>query len=265
MTKRALISVSDKTGVTTFAAGLVANGFEIISTGGTRTVLEEAGVPTLAIDDITGFPEMLDGRVKTLHPNIHGGLLAKRGNQTHQKALTEQGIQFIDLVVVNLYPFKETILKPAISEAEAIEMIDIGGPSMLRSAAKNYQDVTAVVDPSDYEQVLSEISSTGTSQLATRKRLAAKVFRHTAAYDALIADYLTTQVGETEPEKHCAMVKIAINRPPFINPLYLYHYPLLPLDNFMAKNCHITIFEMLMQHSGLLASLQNLRSSLLNI
>ena len=201
MTKRALISVSDKTGVTTFAAGLVANGFEIISTGGTRTVLEEAGVPTLAIDDITGFPEMLDGRVKTLHPNIHGGLLAKRGNQTHQKALTEQGIQFIDLVVVNLYPFKETILKPAISEAEAIEMIDIGGPSMLRSAAKNYQDVTAVVDPSDYEQVLSEISSTGTSQLATRKRLAAKVFRHTAAYDALIADYLTTQVGETEPEK----------------------------------------------------------------
>ena len=179
----------------------VANGFEIISTGGTRTVLEEAGVPTLAIDDITGFPEMLDGRVKTLHPNIHGGLLAKRGNQTHQKALTEQGIQFIDLVVVNLYPFKETILKPAISEAEAIEMIDIGGPSMLRSAAKNYQDVTAVVDPSDYEQVLSEISSTGTSQLATRKRLAAKVFRHTAAYDALIADYLTTQVGETEPEK----------------------------------------------------------------
>lgn len=201
MTKRALISVSDKTGVTTFAAGLVANGFEIISTGGTRTVLEEAGVPTLAIDDITGFPEMLDGRVKTLHPNIHGGLLAKRGNQAHQKALTEQGIHFIDLVVVNLYPFKETILKPAISEAEAIEMIDIGGPSMLRSAAKNYQDVTAVVDPSDYEQVLSEISSTGTSQLATRKRLAAKVFRHTAAYDALIADYLTTQVAETEPEK----------------------------------------------------------------
>lgn len=201
MTKRALISVSDKTGVTTFAAGLVTNGFEIISTGGTRSVLEEAGVPTLAIDDITGFPEMLDGRVKTLHPNIHGGLLAKRGNQTHQKALTEQGIHFIDLVVVNLYPFKETILKPAISEAEAIEMIDIGGPSMLRSAAKNYQDVTAVVDPSDYEQVLSEISSTGTSQLATRKRLAAKVFRHTAAYDALIADYLTTQVGETEPEK----------------------------------------------------------------
>ena len=201
MTKRALISVSDKTGVTTFAAGLVTNGFEIISTGGTRSVLEEAGVPTLAIDDITGFPEMLDGRVKTLHPNIHGGLLAKRGNQAHQKALTEQGIQFIDLVVVNLYPFKETILKPAISEAEAIEMIDIGGPSMLRSAAKNYQDVTAVVDPSDYEQVLSEISSTGTSQLTTRKRLAAKVFRHTAAYDALIADYLTTQVGETEPEK----------------------------------------------------------------
>lgn len=260
--------------MTTFAAGLVANGFEIISTGGTRSVLEEAGVPTLAIDDITGFPEMLDGRVKTLHPNIHGGLLAKRGNQAHQKALTEQGIQFIDLVVVNLYPFKETILKPAISEAEAIEMIDIGGPSMLRSAAKNYQDVTAVVDPSDYEQVLSEISSTGTSQLATRKRLAAKVFRHTAAYDALIADYLTTQVGETEPEKqtltlnvskHCVMAKIAINKPPFINPLYLYHYPLLPLDNFMAKNCHITIFEMLMQHSGLLASLQNQRSSLLNI
>lgn len=135
MTKRALISVSDKTGVTTFAAGLVANGFEIISTGGTRTVLEEAGVPTLAIDDITGFPEMLDGRVKTLHPNIHGGLLAK-GKPNASKALTEQGIQFIDLVVVNLYPFKETILKPAISEAEAIEMIDIGGPSMLRSAAK---------------------------------------------------------------------------------------------------------------------------------
>ncbi|MBM7711678.1 bifunctional phosphoribosylaminoimidazolecarboxamide formyltransferase/IMP cyclohydrolase [Enterococcus xiangfangensis] len=198
---RALISVSDKTGVVEFAKELVQAGIEIISTGGTRKALIEAEIPTLSIDEVTGFPEMMDGRVKTLHPKIHGGLLARRDLTSHLTAMKEQDIQPIDFVCVNLYPFKETIEKPAVTEAEAIENIDIGGPSMLRSAAKNFAFVTVVVDPKDYALVLAEIKSGQGTSLATRKQLAAKVFRHTAAYDALIADYLTKQTADSEPEK----------------------------------------------------------------
>ncbi|MGM0124377.1 bifunctional purine biosynthesis protein PurH [Enterococcus sp. AZ194] len=198
--KRALISVSDKTGIVDFARGLVAQGVEIISTGGTKKTLDEAGIPTLSIDEVTGFPEMMDGRVKTLHPKIHGGLLGRRDLPMHMEAMKEHGIAPIDFVCVNLYPFKETILKPDVTEVQAIENIDIGGPSMLRSAAKNFASVTVVVDPKDYETVLQELKNVGETTLDTRKRFAAKVFRHTAAYDALIAEYLTDLVDEKTPE-----------------------------------------------------------------
>lgn len=200
MKKRALISVSDKTGLVAFAQGIVAAGLEIISTGGTKKALDEAGVPSLAIEEVTGFPEMMDGRVKTLHPKIHGGLLGRRDLDSHMAAMRSHGITEIDLVVVNLYPFKETIEKPDVTEAEAIENIDIGGPSMLRSGAKNFASVAVVVDPTDYELVLAELQN-GATTLATRKYLAAKVFRHTASYDALIAGYLTDAVGDSQPEK----------------------------------------------------------------
>lgn len=198
---RALISVSDKKGVIAFAEGLIENGIEIISTGGTKKVLDEAGIPTISIEEVTDFPEMMDGRVKTLHPKIHGGLLGRRDLSSHMKDMAASQITPIDFVCVNLYPFKETIMKSGVTEEEAIENIDIGGPSMLRSAAKNHQFVTAVVDPADYPVVLSELKEQGGTSLATRKKLAAKVFRHTAAYDALIAQYLTGQVAEREPEK----------------------------------------------------------------
>lgn len=198
---RALISVSDKKGVIAFAEGLIENGIEIISTGGTKKVLDEAGIPTISIEEVTDFPEIMDGRVKTLHPKIHGGLLGRRDLASHMEAMAASQITPIDFVCVNLYPFKETIMKSGVTEEEAIENIDIGGPSMLRSAAKNHQFVTAVVDPSDYPVVLSELKEQGGTSLATRKKLAAKVFRHTAAYDALIAQYLTGQVAEREPEK----------------------------------------------------------------
>lgn len=198
---RALISVSDKKGVIAFAEGLIENGIEIISTGGTKKVLDEAGIPTISIEEVTDFPEMMDGRVKTLHPKIHGGLLGRRDLASHMEAMAASQITPIDFVCVNLYPFKETIMKSGVTEEEAIGNIDIGGPSMLRSAAKNHQFVTAVVDPADYPVVLSELKEQGETSLATRKKLAAKVFRHTAAYDALIAQYLTGQVAEREPEK----------------------------------------------------------------
>lgn len=197
---RALISVSDKTGVIDFAKGLRAAGIEIISTGGTKTALEEAGIETISIDEVTDFPEMMDGRVKTLHPKIHGGLLGRRDSESHMEAMKKEAIQPIDIVCVNLYPFKETILKPETTEADAIENIDIGGPSMLRSAAKNHAFVTAIVDPVDYAIVLAEIQQEGHTSLETRRKLAAKVFRHTAAYDALIGQYLTEAVGEKDPE-----------------------------------------------------------------
>lgn len=200
MKKRALVSVSDKQGLIPFVEGLLAEGVEVISTGGTWKMLKDNGLDVIGISDVTGFPEILDGRVKTLHPNIHAGLLAVRDNEDHVKQIEELNIRPIDFVVVNLYPFKETISKPDVTWDEAIENIDIGGPSMLRSAAKNHASVTVVVDPKDYDQVLEGLRA-GQVPLETRRSLAAKVFRHTAAYDALIADFLTKAVGEEEPEK----------------------------------------------------------------
>lgn len=199
--KRALISVSDKTGIVEFAAELAKLGVELISTGGTHSLLKEKGVPVVGISEVTGFPEILDGRVKTLHPAVHSGLLAIRDSEEHQQAMKELGLDYIDLVVVNLYPFAATIAKPDVSYEDAIENIDIGGPTMLRSAAKNHAFVTVVVDASDYAAVLEEVRSQGDTVLETRKRLAAKVFRHTAAYDSLISEYLSKQTGDPLPER----------------------------------------------------------------
>lgn len=195
MVKRALISVSDKTGIVEFAQKLNDLGVSIISTGGTFKVLKEAGIPVINISDVTGFPECLDGRVKTLHPNIHAGLLAMRSNPEHMKQVEELNVELIDMVVVNLYPFKQTIMKPDVTLADAIENIDIGGPTMLRAAAKNYQDVSVVIDPTDYEQVLSEIKETGAVSVKTNFYFAAKVFNHTAYYDTMIANYLRDKAG----------------------------------------------------------------------
>jgi len=199
--RRALISVSDKMGIVEFAKELERLEFEIISTGGTAKLLAEEGIKVTGISDVTGFPEILDGRVKTLHPNIHSGLLAIMNKEEHRKQIEELGIQPIDLVVVNLYPFKETISKPNVTYEEAIENIDIGGPTMLRSAAKNHVFVTVVVDAKDYPIILNEMKN-GDVSIETKRRLAAKVFRHTAAYDALISDYLTKQVGEEWPDQY---------------------------------------------------------------
>ncbi|EID43085.1 phosphoribosylaminoimidazolecarboxamideformyltransferase/IMP cyclohydrolase [Parageobacillus thermoglucosidasius TNO-09.020] len=198
--KRALLSVSNKEGIVSLAKQLVELGVEIISTGGTKRTLEEAGVPVIGISDVTGFPEILDGRVKTLHPIIHGGLLAIRDNERHQNELREHHITPIDLVVVNLYPFQQTIAKSDVTFAEAIENIDIGGPTMLRAAAKNHQYVTVVVDPADYDAVVQELKEHGDVSAEMKLKLAAKVFRHTAAYDAMIAEYLTNKTGEEYPE-----------------------------------------------------------------
>ncbi len=198
--KRALISVSDKTGIVEFAQNLVECGFEIISTGGTLKTLVGQGVPAKSITEVTNFPEILNGRVKTLHPLIHGGLLSLRDNETHQKEVKENNISYIDLVCVNLYPFVETIKKEGTTFDEAIEQIDIGGPSMLRSAAKNYKFVTVVTDVTDYDKVISEIKETGDTSLDTKKALSAKVFRKTAQYDAHIANYLTSDLGIEFPE-----------------------------------------------------------------
>lgn len=200
MIKRALLSVSNKEGIVSFAKQLVELGVEIISTGGTKKALEQEGIPVISISNVTGFPEILDGRVKTLHPMIHGGLLAIRSNPRHVEQLEEHGITPIDLVAVNLYPFQQTIAKPGVTFMEAIENIDIGGPTMLRAAAKNHEHVTVVVDPADYDTVLKELKETGDVSKETKGKLAAKVFRHTAAYDAMIADYLTKQAGESYPE-----------------------------------------------------------------
>src|SRR5690625_520818 len=201
MKKRALISVSNKENAVSFAKGLISLGYEIISTGGTLQLLQNEGVEAKNVDQITGFPEILEGRVKTLHPNIHGGLLAKRNNEDHMNQLKERNIDAIDLVVVNLYPFKETLAKPNATHEEIVENIDIGGPTMLRAAAKNYQDVTVVVDPADYELVLDALKNE-TLDVNRRKILAAKVFRHTAHYDAMIASYFTEQTDENFPEMY---------------------------------------------------------------
>ena len=187
--KRALVSVSDKNNLLTFVQQLIDLGFEIISTGGTKKTLEDASIPVIAIDEVTNFPEILDGRVKTLHPMVHGGLLAKREDENHQIQVSENKIQYIDLVCVNLYPFEKTYQNPQASHEDKIENIDIGGPSMLRSAAKNYHDVTVVVEPNDYDVIIEELKAQGQTTLKTRQKLAGKVFNHTAAYDALIAQY----------------------------------------------------------------------------
>lgn len=200
--KRALVSVSDKTGIVDFCRELSNLGVEIISTGGTSSLLSNEGVPVIGISDVTGFPEIMDGRVKTLHPAVHSGLLAVRDNAEHQQQMKDLGLDYIDLVVVNLYPFQETIAKPGVSYEDAIENIDIGGPTMLRSAAKNHAFVSVVVDAADYEQVLAEVRESGDTTLETRKQLAAKVFRHTAAYDALISDYLSNVNGDPLPERY---------------------------------------------------------------
>ncbi len=189
---RALISVSDKTGIVDMARGLASSGAEILSTGGTAKALRDAGITVVDVAAYTGSPEILDGRVKTLHPKIHGGLLGRRGLPAHVAQMQEQGIGPIDIVVVNLYPFEATISKPGCSLADAIENIDIGGPSMLRSAAKNHEDVLVVVDPTDYQRVLEALTS-GAVTPALRRELAMKVFQHTARYDALIASYLDKQ------------------------------------------------------------------------
>ena len=187
---KALISVSDKTGIVEFAKELEALGIEIISTGGTYKTLKENGVKAIEISELTGFPECLDGRVKTLHPKVHAGILAMRAKEEHMKQLKDLGIDTIDFVVVNLYPFKQTILKENVTRAECVENIDIGGPTMLRSAAKNYQDVTVITDPNDYETVLNELKQNGKVSLDTKFYLMNKVFEHTANYDAMICNYI---------------------------------------------------------------------------
>ncbi|MGP7819426.1 bifunctional phosphoribosylaminoimidazolecarboxamide formyltransferase/IMP cyclohydrolase [Niallia sp. 01092] len=201
MKKRALISVSDKTGITDFAKELHDLGYELISTGGTKKAIQDSGIPVLSVSDVTGFPEILEGRVKTLNPYIHGGLLAKFDEPGHQEQLKEHKIDPIQIVCVNLYPFQQTIAKQDVTVEDAIENIDIGGPTMLRASAKNHQYVTVVVDPVDYATVIDELKQTGDVNFETRRRLAAKVFRHTASYDAMIAQYMTELTEEETPEK----------------------------------------------------------------
>lgn len=202
--KRALLSVSDKTGLMPFAKTLADADVELISTGGTAKALREAGLTVKDISEHTGFPEMLDGRVKTLHPKVHGGLLYIRGNESHEAAVRAHGILPIDLVVCNLYPFEQTVAKPNVSLHEAIENIDIGGPSMLRSAAKNHESVTVVVDPSDYTKVAAQIRDTGNTTLELRYILATKVFARTAAYDDAIAKHLKKQFNQPATKPKCA-------------------------------------------------------------
>ena len=192
--KRALISVSDKTGVVEFAKELTALGYEIVSTGGTSKALQAADVPVIGISDVTGFPEILEGRVKTLHPAVHGGILAK-GTDEHMAVLAEHEIKPIDLVVVNLYPFQATVAKPDVTLADAIENIDIGGPTMVRSAAKNHDRVAIVVNPARYESIIAELKEAGALSLQTKRFLALEAFQHTAQYDAAISHYLTDAFG----------------------------------------------------------------------
>ncbi|MDR0326247.1 MAG: bifunctional phosphoribosylaminoimidazolecarboxamide formyltransferase/IMP cyclohydrolase [Oscillospiraceae bacterium] len=199
MKKRALFSVSDKTGVCEFARRAAALGYEIISTGGTQKALESAGVAVVNVSKITGFPECLDGRLKTLHPAIHGGILAMRGNRDHMAQLELLNIGLIDIVVINLYPFKQTILREGVRLDEAIENIDVGGPTLIRAAAKNWPDVVVAVDPADYDGILDQLESGGVPR-ERRFELACKVFEHTAHYDALIAEYLRRQTGMRYPE-----------------------------------------------------------------
>ncbi len=198
MKPRALLSVSDKRGIEELARGLLRQGFELLSTGGTLAHLVGRGLPVRAVSEITGYPEILDGRVKTLHPRVHGGIMARRDSEAHLKELTAHGIVPIDLVVVNLYPFRETVARPGATAEEVIEQIDVGGPAMLRAAAKNFAGVAVVVDPDDYPEVLAALEA-GRGQLPEplRRRLAAKAFRHTHEYDGAIAAWL--EGGATGP------------------------------------------------------------------
>ena len=194
--KRALLSVSDKTGIVELGKFLSEKGVEIISTGGTMKALRDAGVPVTYVIDVTGFPEIMDGRVKTLNPKIHGAILAVRSNPEHMQALAEHNITPIDLVVVNLYPFRETISKPGVTEAEAIENIDIGGPAMVRASAKNFKDVVIVTYPRRYAQLMEMLEKDGDIDARTRKELAFEAFSHTAEYDTMISEYLNKQLAE---------------------------------------------------------------------
>src|SRR5690349_21191734 len=195
---RALLSVSDKTGIVEFARGLAELGWGLVSTGGTARALRDAGLAPRDISDVTGFAEMLDGRVKTLHPAVHGGLLARRDHPEHMQALAEQKIAPIDLVAVNLYPFRATAARSGVSPEDVIEQIDIGGPSMLRSAAKNFDAVTVIVEPRDYARVLAAFKASD-DDLDLRRTLAEKAFEHTAAYDAAIASWFAHQRGDKFP------------------------------------------------------------------
>ena len=194
--KRALLSVSDKTGIVELGKFLSEKGVEIISTGGTMKALRDAGVPVTYVSDVTGFPEIMDGRVKTLNPKIHGAILAVRSNPEHMQALAEHNITPIDLVVVNLYLFRETICKPGVTEAEAIENIDIGGPAMVRASAKNFKDVVIVTYPRRYAQLMEMLEKDGDIDARTRKELAFEAFSHTAEYDTMISEYLNKQLAE---------------------------------------------------------------------
>lgn len=198
MKKRALLSVSDKTGIVEFAKQLADLGYELVSTGGTEAAIKKAGIPVINISEVTGFPECLDGRVKTLHPMVHAGILAIRSNPDHMEQIEKLGVNTIDIVAINLYPFKETVLKPGVTLSEAIENIDIGGPTMIRAAAKNWQDVAVIVDPADYQKVVDEIKAEGAVCEKTKFQLAYKVFEHTSSYDTLIAGYLRKQLGGDE-------------------------------------------------------------------
>ncbi len=213
---RALLSVSDKTGLVPFAQVLAQLGVELISTGGTAQALRAAGLQVKDLSDHTGFPEMLDGRVKTLHPKVHGGLLYLRGNKVHEDTVAAHQIAPIDLVVVNLYPFEQTIAKPGVSLHDAIENIDIGGPSMLRSAAKNHESVTVIVDPADYDGVAQQLRENGETTLELRRRLATKVYARTAAYDAAIANHLSGAFGLVEPGAPPTVLNI---QAPLVQPL----------------------------------------------
>ena len=192
---RALLSVSNKTGIVELAKFLHEIGVEIISTGGTMQAIRDAGIPVTYVSDVTGFPEIMDGRVKTLNPKIHGGILAVRSNPEHMAALAKHEIKPIDLVVVNLYPFKETIAKPGVTEAEAIENIDIGGPAMVRASAKNFRDVIIVTNPARYSSLMAMLSQHGDAYITTRKTLAKEAFNHTSEYDAAITAYLEKQLA----------------------------------------------------------------------
>jgi len=259
--KKALISVSDKTDIVWFAKNLIDLNYQIISTGGTKRALEQAGLNVTSIETVTGFPEILDGRVKTLHPKVHGGLLSLRDNLSHQEDIKANQIDYIDLVCVNLYPFKDTIAKPNVSFAEAIEQIDIGGPSMLRSAAKNYQFVTVVTDVKDYSRVIDELREHGDTTAQTKRELSAKVFQKTAHYDAIIASYLAggTTVFQEENtmtfEFHQALrygenphQQAALYQTPFSNPYSLFQAEVLngkPLsyNNIQDANAAINILK----------------------